>query len=167
MSGVGNKRSALIYRWIVPLGLTVSLLGCGSSTMVQDVFSVVTKAELTIVAATDVNPDINGRPSPILIRLYELKSPGTFNSADFFSLYDKAAGELGNDYIRHDDLELKPGQEYQKDIIFDENTRYLGLIAAYRDIDNATWKRVVELPPDSNSEIRVVLGSNALQLNIE
>ncbi|GGO66631.1 type VI secretion system lipoprotein TssJ [Bowmanella pacifica] len=167
MSGVGEKRFTLVNRWVVPLLLTMSLLGCGSSTMVKDVFSVVTKADFTMVASTDVNPDINGRPSPILVRLYELRSPGAFNSADFFSLYDKATGELGNDYIRHDDMELKPGQEYQKDIIFDESTRYIGLIAAYRDIDNAVWKRVVELPPDSNSEIRVVLGSNALQLTIE
>ncbi|WP_102794736.1 type VI secretion system lipoprotein TssJ [Bowmanella denitrificans] len=166
MSGVGDKCFAVLIRTVVPV-LLFLLAGCGSSTMVKDVFSVVTKADITFVAAPDVNPDINGRPSPVLVRYYELRSPSAFNSADFFSLYDKAAGELGNDYIRHDDLELKPGQQVQKTVIFSEETRYLGLIAAYRDIGTATWKRVVELPPDSNSSIQIALGSNMLQLNIE
>lgn len=56
-----------------------------------------TRLDITITAAADVNPDDKGRAAPILVRLYELKSEGTFESADYFSLQtnDKALIEHG------------------------------------------------------------------------
>jgi type VI secretion system VasD/TssJ family lipoprotein len=45
---------------------------------------------LKLTGSDQLNPDLNGRPSPIVVRLFELKHPVTFENADFFSLYERA-----------------------------------------------------------------------------
>lgn len=47
----------------------VALSGCSSLSP----FSDKTKLDLTLVASDDLNPDLAGRPSPIVVRLLELK----------------------------------------------------------------------------------------------
>jgi len=56
----------------------------------------------SIKAAPTTNTDPRGRPSPIVVRVYELKSISAFNNADFFSRFDK-----DSETRRHDDREMK------------------------------------------------------------
>jgi type VI secretion system protein VasD len=37
----------------------------------------------------DINPNSEGRASPLYLRIYQLKAYSVFEKADFFSLYDK------------------------------------------------------------------------------
>jgi hypothetical protein len=46
-----------------------------------------------------VNPDDKGRAAPILVRVYELKSEGTFESADYFSLNANDKAAIGSDLL--------------------------------------------------------------------
>ncbi len=52
-------------------------------------------AKAQLVVASDVNPDAEGRASPVVVRVYQLKEEGAFNSADFFALFDKEQETLG------------------------------------------------------------------------
>ena len=36
--------------------------------------------------AADINPDAEGRPSPVIIKVYELASKTVFENQDFFAL---------------------------------------------------------------------------------
>lgn len=55
-------------------------------------------------------PNGNGRPSPIVVRLFELKHPVTFENADFFSLYERAKETLAPDLVASEEIELRPGE---------------------------------------------------------
>ncbi|RZL68919.1 MAG: type VI secretion system lipoprotein TssJ, partial [Pedobacter sp.] len=46
-----------------------------------------TDLRLVIQTDMDINPDANNRPSPVFVRMYELKSPIIFHQADFMTLY--------------------------------------------------------------------------------
>jgi len=50
--------------------------------------------KLNITASADVNPDAQNRPSPVVIRIYQLKDDAAFKGADFFALYDKEEATL-------------------------------------------------------------------------
>jgi type VI secretion system protein VasD len=100
----------------------------------------------TIVAAADVNPDPEGRPSPIVVRVYQLQSSAKFNNADFFALYDDATAALGADMIAFDEFTLRPGQSLQYAAQFKPNAKFIGVIAAFRDINGAQWRADLELP---------------------
>lgn len=161
---LGLNNNTLSSRLFAIGFMAIVLGGCGATEMVQDVFTTITKADLTIKAAQNLNPDIDGRPSPILLRFFELKSTAAFNNADFFTLYDQSVGELGADYVAHFDVEMKPGESIEMPREFLADTRYLGVMAAYRDINNSVWRRIIDIEVDSNSELLITLNSNDLKI---
>ena len=56
-----------------------------------------TRVVLEFEAAGDINPNAEGRASPLVVRIYQLKSYSAFRKADFFSLYDNDEGySVGN-----------------------------------------------------------------------
>ena len=118
------------------------------------------------VATSSMNPDPNGRPSPLVVRFYELKSLGVFDNADFFALYEEDESVLGEDMVAHEEYEFLPGQELEFDRELNMTTRYVGFIAAYRDIESAKWRASVETPADEKTKFTVRLESLSIQLTV-
>jgi type VI secretion system protein VasD len=101
--------------------------------------------QVSLIAAKQVNPDINGRASPLVTRFYELKSLSVFNNTDFFTLFEQDVALLGNELLVRDELRFQPGEEKQISRELQPDTRFIGVIAAFRDIENATWRRSLEI----------------------
>ena len=68
------------------------------------------KAIMTITAGADTNPDATGRPSPVVVRVYQLKTDASFNGADFFALFDDDQKVLGAELISRDEFVLTPAE---------------------------------------------------------
>jgi len=111
--------------------------------------------DLRINVAENVNPDITGRPSPVVMKVFELSSRTIFDTQDFFSLYDEPELILGPDLLKKDELELQPDSKQKYMMKLNRNTRYVGLIVAYRDIDKARWRSVIEVDPTGYDDISV------------
>jgi type VI secretion system protein VasD len=116
-----------------------------------------TQVVLTVAAAADLNPDLSGRPSPLVVRLYELKTPGTFTSSDFFTLYEKDGTVLANDMVAREEMLIKAGETRQLERTLGEATRHLGLLAAYRDLDQAVWRTTLAVPLHKTTVIKIDL----------
>lgn len=99
-----------------------------------------------IVVASNVNPNPEGRPSPIVLRVYELRQTGGFTSADFFSLYRNAGKVLGQNLLGTQEFELQPGQSISFTRKLPPGTRFVGVVAAFRNLDSANWRGVAALP---------------------
>ena len=104
------------------------------------------KVKAVVTAAEDLNPDYQGRPSPVNIIVFQLVSADAFSSADFFSLFDPEAAVLGGDLLAKTQILLQPGESREWVAEFAKETRFVGVIAAYRDIENAQWRATVALP---------------------
>ncbi|MBU2870470.1 type VI secretion system lipoprotein TssJ [Colwellia sp. E2M01] len=98
-------------------------------------------------ASEDINPDMNGRASPVVIKVLELSSRTIFDTQDFFTLYESPEDILGPDLLRKDELELQPDELKKYKMELDKNTRYVGFVVAYRDIDSSRWRSVIEVSP--------------------
>jgi type VI secretion system protein VasD len=122
------------------------------------------KIVMRIKAAPDLNPDINGRPSPIVVRYYELKSASVFDNADFFALYEQDAEILGEEMKAREELDISPGEKVEVEKELDMESRFIGIIAAYRDLDNAVWRGSIETPVDETTYIDVTLGELKLEV---
>lgn len=96
--------------------------------------------KLTLAASPDVNPDGQNRPSPIVVRIYQLKDDTGFKDADYFALYDKEAATLAAALVSRVEFELAPGEKRTADYAVSPDTRFIGVAAAYRDIRNAQWR---------------------------
>jgi type VI secretion system protein VasD len=117
-----------------------------------------TRITVNLQAAADLNPDPTGRPSPVVFRLYELKTPDTFNKADFFKLYEQDSAVLGGDLVARQEMLVKPGQTLQLERTLAAETQQLGLLAAYRDLDHAVWRTTLAIPPHQTTPVKVTLG---------
>lgn len=104
------------------------------------------KVKAAVAAVEDLNPDYKGRPSPVNIIVFQLVAADTFSNADFFSLFEPEAAILGGDMIARTPIMLQPGESREWVAEFSKETRFVGVIAAYRDIENAQWRSTVALP---------------------
>jgi type VI secretion system protein VasD len=114
------------------------------------------KASMVLTASADVNPDRNGRPSPVLVRVYQLKADGAFKSSQFEPLFDDDKKVLADAFGTRDEFTLSPGQKQVIEVVLADSTRFVGVVAAFRDIANAEWRGVAEMPRDKESQ-KIVL----------
>ncbi|MGB7990462.1 MAG: type VI secretion system lipoprotein TssJ, partial [Candidatus Methylophosphatis roskildensis] len=70
---------------LLALACLSAAASCSSAPKIPFLSPKPTVITATIDAAATVNPDANGRPSPIVMRMFELRSIAAFNNADFFS----------------------------------------------------------------------------------
>ena len=64
----------------------------------------------------------------------------TFNAADFMSLYQRDQAELGADLLAKEEFVLNPGETKTFAKTLAADTRFLGVVAAYRDLEHAKWR---------------------------
>lgn len=115
-----------------------------------------TTVDVAIEAARDLNPDRNGRPSPIVFYIYELESSQEFGAADFFELTDAGSPRTAGILSRHE-RQISPGDRMRFDDEVSPDTRYLGVVAAYRDIQNARWRASASLLEGTANELEITL----------
>jgi type VI secretion system protein VasD len=149
---------------LVTLVCTLWLAACASSDPNPPHEPV--KMTLTLKAASDVNPDDHKHAAPIIVRVYELKDANAFNEADFFSLQDKDKTVLADDLVTRDQFQMRPGDTASVKRDSKQETRALGVIAAYRDLPNSIWRAVWPVPDTSKLAWYHIL-STKLKLTIQ
>ena len=98
--------------------------------------------QITLDVAANVNPDAHGRPSPVVVRLYELKSLAVFGSTDFFSLDERGKETLGPELVTLEEFQLAPGTKRQFERKPQGETQYIGVAAAFRDLERSPMARL-------------------------
>ena len=145
-------------RWVMVLACLSSVSGC--SYFMSDL----TKVDLRIVATGEVNPDDNGRPSPVVVKVVELASPGVFESAEFFALYQDQEQTLGADLLATEEYELKPGDVQDFKFALKPESGYVGVLAAYRQLDQVNWRLVLPLNLKQKNQITLLLNRRGIEL---
>lgn len=114
-----------------------------------------TALDMTIQAASMANPDARGRPSPVVLRIVELKGLAAFEAADFFSLFERDKETLGGELVAREEMMLQPGEQRASRRELNAETRFVGVIAAYRDIDRSVWRASMPVTPHQTMPVRV------------
>lgn len=126
---------------------------------------VVTPVALTLAAGADVNPDARGRASPLTVRVYALKTPGAFESADFFSLFEKDQATLGAEMILREEALLRPGERKQLTFTLPADAKAIGVMAAFRDLDRARWREVRAVEAGKPLTLTVNFGARQIRID--
>jgi type VI secretion system protein VasD len=145
---------------VVLLACGIALAGgCGSSTppLLQG----------SIKADPTTNPDLHGRPSPIVVRVYELKSLGAFDTADFFSLFDKESETLGSELVGREEYDLRPAEirPYKRQL--QPDTKFIGVVAAFRDLENSRWRQSAPVPAKRDVTLTVGIEARAVTVAVK
>jgi type VI secretion system protein VasD len=118
-----------------------------------------TAVKISVAVLASANPDSSGRPSPVLVRVYELKSTAAFDSADFFTLYGKDQATLGADLNAKSEFLLRPGENRSLEQTVQPGTKFIGVVAAYRDIERSRWRATAPVPPNRTTPLAVKVGA--------
>jgi type VI secretion system protein VasD len=140
-----------LTRWsarLAVLAVGTLLISCASGPKIPPPAPTAEPSSLsiTINVSGNANPDIRGRPSPVVVRLYELRTTTNFESADFFSLNDKDQATLGGDIVNRDEFFMQPGQSHTILRKAGPTSRGIGVFAAYRDLERSKWRAVATIP---------------------
>jgi type VI secretion system protein VasD len=123
-----------------------------------------TVVSVTMKADPGVNPDQEGTPKPIAVKLFQLGSTAKFLAADFFALDGDAASVLGGDLIAQESYVIPPGgtEVYQREM--KPEARFVGITAAYAQIDQAQWRGFYEPAKNQTTLLLAQLGAHGLKL---
>ena len=134
----------VLYRNIVRALLLAAAMALVSACAADAVKTVKAKSEIS--AVEKLNPDYQGRPSPVKIIVFQLSSADAFENEDFLKIFEPEASVLGGDMLVRTEMLLQPGESRQWEPELNEETRFFGAVAAFRDIENAQWRAMVALP---------------------
>ena len=114
-----------------------------------------TEIRASVRSSVDLNPDLKGKPSSLYAILYELKTPNAFNSSSFFELYDEEVADLEKEMVRKEEIEIEPGFSFNLERKLKPEARFIGILAAYRDIDNAQWRALAKVEPGKTIDLNI------------
>lgn len=139
-------------------GASLLLAACGTKPIIPKVLTI------DVLAAANLNPSTSGRPSPVVVRIYELKAAAPFESADFISLFDKDQATLGGDVIARDEFVLSPGESMAIKRELDAESKFIAVMAAFRDLERAKWRAVVPLAAGNDNALSVRLTASSISI---
>jgi type VI secretion system protein VasD len=113
-----------------------------------------------------INPNSRNEPSPVVLRIYELKSLNAFQQANFFELLDNDTTALGQDLVGKREIEIKPGERQAFERATPSDTKYVGVIAGFRSMDTATWRASVEIEQDRSSAVVVKVTAQTASISL-
>lgn len=134
----------LVYAIVAAITL-ITVSACSSlNGAVGGIFGADTDLTISFKVDSDINPDENRTPSPLFIRMYELKSTKLFEKANFIDLYEQDKETLGADFIAVQKLKrIKPGEDREKSFVLNEKTRFVALYAEFLNYKNAKYKVII------------------------
>jgi len=121
---------------------------------------------LQISATADVNPDMQGRPSPIILHVMELNSTEQFNRLDYMGLTQPSGAALGAELLGKNQVVMQPGDSKTLPLELNPMTTAIGLVAGYRDIDNAVWRKTIPITQGKTKGISISLEQTQIVANV-
>ncbi|HHM05126.1 MAG TPA: type VI secretion system lipoprotein TssJ [Gammaproteobacteria bacterium] len=148
------KRRLCPVRLFIVLTLALGLGACGAKLFGPSA----TRLIYEIESSPELNPNAEGRPSPLVVRFYELSDTEEFERKDFFAIYEHESATLGKYLLAREEMEFQPGDRREFKREAKPQTRYIGAIAAFRDLDHARWRAIVPVRPHKKTRLFINLG---------
>ena len=141
--------------------LSFGVTGCSS---MGKTLNLDTKVLLNFQVWDDVNPDSAGRPSPVVVTLFELEDARQFSQEDFIHLYEDPKKYLGKDLIKLRRLkEFTPGYDRSLELIANPATRFIGMLVEFSQYDKAEGRVVFEVKPHAKTKLNLLLSNLAIE----
>ena len=130
-------------RWGLVLALAVAVTGCFPFKKKPPAAPAAAPAPpppkpavpltLTVQTSSTVNPSESGRATPIVVRVYQLRSDVSFNAAPYEKLFDDAKGTLGQDLIGEPtSVTLRPSDQSTMSLMVAGDAKFVGVAACSR-----------------------------------
>lgn len=139
----------IVLKRLTAAALLVALAGCGVTDRIgkrmedswaADMLADSEKVILTSDGGNQLNPDAEGKPLSVVMRVYQLTDLERFAATDAETLWDAPEKALGNTLVETREITLLPGIGQIDQWPLAKNARYVGVAAFFRDEQDARWK---------------------------
>lgn len=144
-----NHPSLSCLRLLATAAVLLGLVGCGVTDRIgkrmddswaADMLSDREQVILTADGGNQLNPDPDGQPLSVVLRVYQLTDLARFASTDADTLWDAPDKALGNTLVNARELILLPGIGTVERWPLEQQAGYVGVAAFFRDDHDAQWK---------------------------
>jgi type VI secretion system protein VasD len=141
--------------WLLVLaGSSFLLIGCPKEPM---------RVNMTLAAAANLNPDSAGRALSVVVRVYQLKDKGRFETADYNALWKSDREALSDDFLDRQERMIQPGAQEILEIRANPLAAYLGVVALYQNPTGDTWRKIVPINRN-NQKIQLSLREQNIEI---
>ena len=139
----------IVLKRLTTAALLVALAGCGVTDRIgkrmedswaADMLADSEKVILTSDGGNQLNPDAEGKPLSVVMRVYQLTDLERFAATDAETLWDAPQKALGNTLVETREITLLPGIGQIDQWPLAKSARYVGVAAFFRDEQDARWK---------------------------
>jgi type VI secretion system protein VasD len=108
---------------------------------------------LNIYAADNINPNENGNPRPVVVRLYQLKGDVRLLNASYDDVLLKDKEVLADDVVKVDEVGVYPNDLVEIKFERNKEAAFLAGVALFHSPKGQSWKTFYEfpLPPGEQS----------------
>ena len=117
-----------------------------------------TVADIVVRTARDMNPNAEGEPSPVVLRVFRLADPGSFQRAAYDDLFEKDLETLGPDLIGTVDILIEPGSSETFRRTLGQRDLWLGFVVTFHDAETAQWRALAPVAPEAKTAILLEVG---------
>lgn len=144
----------------------LALLAIAVSGCTQLAGDGITDLTLEVVTSDGVNPDRNGRPSPVFLQVFELRDGSAFRSAGYLEIYRDPEAALGLAFIGKSEVgPLYPGVESQEELRLSPTATAVGIIGEFnRYQDMNSTMQLIELDPGRDKSVKLLVDAKGLWL---
>ena len=145
-----SRTAGMLSRRGMLLAAASLLAGCGAAPPPRQ-----TTLGMRILVDGDANRGPTGQPLPTLVRLYALRSDMDFQQTDFLTLFNAEAQALGQSLVSRKEFVIPPGgtEVYVDNLPLE--AVFLGVMAAFRNIDQSQWRALAPLQPGVVNDLQV------------
>ncbi len=137
-------------RRLLMIGVLVGLLqACGGKIVIAPPPPPPPAADfaLQIEVGADVNPDLSGRPSPVVLRVFVLADAVTFDKASLDELSGKPQDVLAAALLSEQRLLVRPGERKTLTLVASPTARHVGVTAEFADALGSGWRARLPVDP--------------------
>ncbi|WP_236250501.1 type VI secretion system lipoprotein TssJ [Microbulbifer sp. ALW1] len=153
------KTEKLVHVLLVAV-LAVALSACQTT---RRTLNLDTSVALAVDIQNNVNPDSDGRASPVVLRVFMLADDRQFSREEFLNLYENAESRLGKDLI--DTVVLKefaPGEQRLERLPLTPEVKYIGLLAEFVQYQQADGLMLLPITDHKENEYAITLAGTRI-----
>lgn len=120
--------------------------------------------DFLVTASPLANPQPDGTPSPLVLRLYLLSGETAFANASFRQLWENDADTLGPTMLGKAELIVQPGGVQRVKAPMAEGTLLVAVVAGFRDFQDAKWRAMVPLQGEKQLKLKADLKTLSVNL---
>lgn len=131
----GESRMKGGGRFVLALSTALVLAACGTPEVLIGIHS-----------SDDINPDDHGEALPVVLQVYQLRESDPFHRADFGELWRNGSETLADSLLTKREFVVDPASEDRVAVRRDSDATHLGVVAVFRDAEDAQWRSIEPLP---------------------